>query len=219
MNLLPEPPATPEEIGRQVSAEVARQVGERFPDSAMERLRAEIEARYPQWRIGDPVTFELRGGLGRNTHVEGRLRETTDVRVRVNDHWILKTDMTEADRARADPDFRAALVEKEYRAALFLWKDDRQRLADRLLPEVTERLYTEAGYVRAGGRWQSRLAVFEERRQAALRKEEGRRRLAIEEQVFQEAGYVLRDGEWRPSRLARIAKPGARTEPGGQGHD
>lgn len=216
---VPPPTATPEEIARGVTAETARQVGERFPDSAEERLRAEIEARYPVWKIGDPVSFELRGGLGRSTDVEGRLRETTESRVRVNDHWILKTDMTEADRARVDPDFRAALVDKEYRAALFLWRDDRQRFADRLLPEVTERLYTEAGYVRVGGRWQSRLAVFEERRQAAQRKEERRRRLAIEEQVFREAGYVLRDGEWQPSRLARIARPGARGRPGDQGHD
>ena len=212
---VPSPTATFDEVRRNVEAETARRVAEKFPDTAPEAFRAEIEARYPVKKTGDTVDFLLRGGLGLRTKAQGRVTQSTAERVMIGDHWVLKADLADADRSSVDPEFRAALVEKEYRAKLFLWKDDRERLAESLKRELGEAALRAAGYVQQpNGRWRARAEIFEERRRDAIRRLARQMAPAVEEELFTDAGYVLREGEWQPSAAARTFKAVGRARTG-----
>ena len=94
------PPKSKEDIDAGVEKELEEEAGEKFPESKRREFEKEAEEKYRIYERGDAVEFEIRGGMGPNALVKGRLYGKTLMRLKVSSRYVLRADMTEEVCAR-----------------------------------------------------------------------------------------------------------------------
>ncbi|NLF18826.1 MAG: hypothetical protein GX595_16465 [Lentisphaerae bacterium] len=107
---VPKPKQTKEQIEADVNRQIDELTAKQFPESRRKAFEKEAAEKYKIFQTGDEVSFNIRGGMGPNAIVRGRLLDRTAQRVKVSSRFILREDIAEEDQARFWED-----VSEEYR--------------------------------------------------------------------------------------------------------
>ncbi len=87
------PPKSKEEIAAEIDKQIDALAAQQFPDERRKEFEKEAADKYRMYKIGEEVSFPIRGGLGPNAVVKGRFIELTQMRVRVGTRTILRDDI------------------------------------------------------------------------------------------------------------------------------
>ncbi|NOY80710.1 MAG: hypothetical protein GXP31_06860 [Kiritimatiellaeota bacterium] len=195
------------EIEEEVKKRIQKMVDKEYPmEGKKEEYRKQAEAKYRLHKIGDRVSFVIRGGRGTNTFVEGRFDAITATRIKVSNRWIVRSDMAMSDVACFDPDVHNRYVERYARVQLNKYKIRRVDYAEALRKKFVDQAYKDAGYIKWGKNWIAARDLLD-RAIAFQRKQlETRIRPKLEREVFTKKGYMLFKGEWMPKKTATSLK-------------
>ncbi len=195
------------EIEEEVKKRIERMVDEKYPmEGKEEEYRKQAEAKYRLHKIGDRVSFVIRGGRGTNTFVEGRFDAITATRIKVSNRWIVRSDMAMSDVACFDPDVHKRYVERYARVELNKYKIKRVDYAEALRKKFVEQAYKDAGYVKWGKNWIAARDLLDRAISFQRKQLETRIRPRLEREVFTKKGYMLFKGEWMPKKTATSLK-------------
>jgi len=201
------PTATVEEIKEEVERKIQQMVEKKYPLAGKEeQFRKEAEKKYRLYKIGDHVSFIIRGGKGTNTLVEGRLEKINDVRIKVGNRWIIRSDISMEDLARFDSIIHKKYVERYIRAHMNRLKVMRVDYAEQLRKKLYPEAYKEAGYVLWGRRWVPAKALVDQIVQWQRTQLKKKLQPQIEKEMFTKKGYEKFQGEWVPKKRAVALK-------------
>lgn len=225
----------------QVEADLLKvldaEAAKKFPiKQNRQRVAAEIEQKFRMFRVGDNVSFTVRGGRGTNTNIDGTVQKITAERIRIGQRWIHRDDIPEEYQAlfyeEVNAKLRREYEEREQRVYdakvdNFKFEERQERLPGELLKAfyVPDRRQKNASLKNPNPEvWISREETVN-LLYAVMRKAVGDKlRKEITEVKFAEAEYefVKELKEWMPIDVAEAwrAAQAAKTEtapPTGEG--
>ena len=205
------PARTGEELSDLVDRMVESEVEKKFPKTELAKFQDEAKEKYHVYTKGEKVSFVIRGGMGPNATVSGRLRDVNALRVRVDNRWIPRGDMTEEALANYDPEISEKYIKRYMRAQTNRFIIRREDLAAEMREELFPKVMRQAGYIPKGKsmkgatkpeNWISRKdaldAIYDRRQKQHAEKV----RAQVQEEIYTGHGYVMQDGEWMPKKVA-----------------
>ena len=204
----PKPPTmSPKEVKAAVEKKIRQMVDAKYPLAGKEtQYRKEAEAKYKLHKIGDHVSFIIRGGRGTNTLVEGRFDGMNEVRIKVGNRWIVREDMDVEDLARFDPVIHKRYIKRYVRFHLNTYKVKRVDYAEQLRKKIEPQMYQAANYVIWGRRWVPVKPLLDMIVAWQRKQWEKRLRPRIEKELFTKNGFVKFKGKWMPKKNAESLK-------------
>lgn len=202
-----------EDIQAEVNRRVEAAVEKEYPRSRMNGFRAEADEKYRLYEVGERVTFDIRGGRGAGSHIEGVLRRVDAVRILVGSRWVIRRDVDEATLVHFDPDLSEEKRAKYVRHKTALLNGNREDLRESEQKTVSEELFEAAGYRywKSRKQWVPISTILEQWTTQAKRVEAKRLRPSIENDLFSKNGYVKHRGEWMPTSVADKLRKQAQT--------
>jgi hypothetical protein len=194
---VPRTTVAPEDVPAAVQAAIDSKVNEKFPEQVpTEQFQEEAKAAVKQWKVGDEVEFDTKNR--RFPHVKGRINAIYEHQIAIGYFKINRTDVSEDVWAQVDPDKVADLRKDYVLEKVREYKATRFKYENKVRPEVTAKVYTDAGYKLVDEEWQPKEKLVA---QQLLRM----RREAFPEvmkEVLNEKNYVQFDEEWMPEERA-----------------
>jgi hypothetical protein len=134
------PPKTKEEIEAEVEKQLDELAATQFPEARRKDFEKEAAAKYRMCEVGEEVSIPIRGGMGPNTLVKGRLQEKTKQRIRTGSRYVLRADMDQETQAKfwedVNSEFRKNYIRvqnTQYDAKISAFKDEQRAVK---LPEA-----------------------------------------------------------------------------------
>jgi len=210
------PPKTKDEIEAEVEKQLDELAAKQFPDARRKEFEKEAAAKYRMYEVGEEVTFSIRGGMGPNATVKGRLYEKTKQRIKASNRYVLRTDMDPETQSHfwedVNEDFRKRYIRvqnTQYDAKISAFKDEQRQTR---LPEALR----AAHYIRDPKKpkslkladWVAESDVLEFFYKKQTQDYEAEVKPKITEQVFVSNGYELVEDsinntkEWMPKKQA-----------------
>lgn len=201
------PTMTEAKIKAEIKKRVEAAVDRKYPMNVVETYAKEAEEMYALHKQGDDVSFVIRGGRGMNATVSGPLRDINELRMRVGNRWVVRTDVEEEVLARFDPTVQAKYIERYVRVQTNKYKFTREAYGKEVEAKTEEELYTKANYTlwpKTGKhrKWRPVKEVVDQAVAFIERQYASRVRKQIQKQVFTGKGYILYQGEWMPKQVA-----------------
>ncbi|MDT8391080.1 MAG: hypothetical protein RRC34_11285 [Lentisphaeria bacterium] len=202
----PKPRMTALAVKNDVNARVKEVLDETYPVETLERLREETVAKYALVKTGDTVEFMINGGAGVNPVAKGVFFGTTETgRFKIGSTTYHPDEFSPDDLAKLDPEVHERRVELEYRRKVFLVKDNRRLLGQKLFNEQLPPAMRDAGFARTkDGGWIAMRALVEKRLAEKAAEHAKKREPDVRERLFKANGFVIKDGEWKPSLKKRV---------------
>ena len=206
-----EPDRTKEQVSDKVKSGIQKQVDRKYPPKTKEDFEQDGKEEYRLYERGDEVSFTIRGGLGTNTLVEGKVYAVTENRVQVGNRWIVRKDMNEETQGHFYPAVHERLVEKYVRVHLIRWKILRDGYFEELLRDKLPDELLKAGYLPKTyslrtstelDNWVPAQKLVDYFYETQVAKTAEKLEPGIEKQVFANNGYVKHEGEWMPQQVA-----------------
>jgi hypothetical protein len=209
-----------EACGKEAERRSRERFQERYPaaliEASIERLTKEAEERFALYKLGDKVSFVIRGGRGPGSRVEGTFIELLEERLRIGNRLINRMDLDEETEAR----FYVEVHERVKRNYLIVQKAREQAILENRMDDIRQELYPpifiEAGFIPdvtiANSDWRSgRLdtwitpQMLADKLQSTL---QAQTRTRLFQENMARSGYVFADpgsgtAEWIPERVLR----------------
>jgi hypothetical protein len=154
--------ATEDELKIQIAAKVKSALATRFSDENLAKIEASAASKYKFYKKGDKFT-----GVSAGRPVTGTVHEVRKLQVRVGDYVCLRKDYP---TFYFDPRENAKLRKAHIQNLFHSKKGAYERKAN---DHYTDKLMTEAGYIKIRGIWRSPqeiIANIEKRAQDWLKK-------------------------------------------------
>jgi len=206
-----EPLRTPEEIRKLIDQEVAGEVEERFPMKLLPGIIKEVEENYKAFNLNEEVSFEIRGGMGANTKVQGRLTGVSADRIRLDTRWIASRDIDEETLARFYPDAARKLIEKKTQIEKKKYQIKRDNYSEYRTDELLQTMMPANGYMHSredkkDRKWYPVKTMFERELEKEKKAVAEREKKIIEPEVYTAGNFVLYEDEWIPVAVADARK-------------
>jgi hypothetical protein len=204
------PKQTLDEVEKSVAKRIETEVDQQHPMGACDKFPGEAAAKYTLREKNDKVSFIIRGGLGPNTLVKGRLRQVTELFVLVGSRRVVRSDMSKETLALFDPVVNAEFKERYIRAQTNRYNAKRRGLAEDLGKKYYPATYAKSGYVSEKRHrrsidktnWKAKSEILDRFYQGRLQQQVRKLRPGVEQEVFTANGYVQHEGEWMPKKVA-----------------
>jgi hypothetical protein len=197
-----DPARSVEEVAAAVDKLVAAEVEAALPAAKEAEFVATAEGMYKPVKVGESIEFTLRGGVGPNARVAGRVMRVSAERLQVGTRWIATRDVEDDVLARLLPEVRTKKIEEYVERETRRYRVQRDRVAEEARTRLTPKEMKAAGYVpmQEGKKtvWVPAKAVYDaelERRQKVAA-ETARKRL--EPELFKASQYQFYENEWMP---------------------
>ena len=187
------PTRSPEEIAALADKRTEALVEQKHPLAVTTaRIRREAEARFRLYQPGDQVSLVKRGGRGPLSHVSGMFVKRDGASVRIGSRTVQLMDVDPGERVHFIPE----LSEQKIRVTIDTGLEELHRARSELrrgkLPEATDSLYRDSGYVLVHGRWQAGTELYAR----AVEAEKEVRGEALRREVYLAHGLTERGGRW-----------------------
>ncbi|OGV67470.1 MAG: hypothetical protein A3K18_29125 [Lentisphaerae bacterium RIFOXYA12_64_32] len=205
------PSKTSAQIKEELTHRINGDVDARYPKSDIDRYKKDAAEKYKLFQPGDEVEFVIRGGVGPNTNVKGKLREVQAGAILINNpsRRIARTDIEEETLARFYADLSEKYIERDLRVKMIHRNNNIEGTTKELQLKYYPQAYREAGYVPRRKEfaksikpeyWVAKSDVldhfYEKEKAAKIDEITGQ----IRQDVFTEAGWIFNEklGEWTP---------------------
>lgn len=209
-------PAVKEQIAQAVAAEVEKQ----FPASAAADIPAKAEEKYKLVTVGQEIVFTLRGGVGANATVKGRVEVVTQERLRIDTRWLATRDLDDEVLARLVPEVHKRLVTKQIQRDMKKLDLARSGVEEQAKAKLTPQMMAENGYApvrevrgtRETVAWHPMKALFDTEMERLRKETEAASRRKLEPEFYKGNGYELYKGEWMPEVVVAARKAALEAE-------
>lgn len=210
------PPKSKDEVAAEVEKQLDELAAKQFPDARRKEFEKEAADKYRMYEVGEEVSFSIRGGMGPNALVKGRLYEKTKQRIKAGSRFVLRTDMDAETQSHfwedVNEDFRKRHIRvqnTQYDAKISAFKEEQRETK---LPEALR----AAHYIRDPKKpkslklsdWVAEADVLDFFYKKQSEAYEAEVKPKITEQVFVSNGYELVEDtingtkEWMPKKQA-----------------
>jgi hypothetical protein len=134
------PPKKKEEVEADVEKQLEEIVATQFPEARRKEFEKDAATKYRMCKVGDDVSFSIRGGKGPNAAIKGHLQEQTKQRIKTSGRYVLRSDMDPETQALfwedVNDEFRKNYIRvqnTQYDAKITAFKDEQREIK---LPEA-----------------------------------------------------------------------------------
>ena len=186
------PLLTPEQVRNEIEKQLADVVAAEFSPAREAALRAKADDLFRVYKKGEEVEVVLRGGRGFLPRVKGIYCGMRGPVILIGSRKIVQGDLDPADLVHFSP--KLAERKKKFHLARELAAQEEQKVAfgTQKRPEVTDRVYREAGYVPREERWEAASDLLE----AAMGRAAAGEVEAMRRRVYAKYRVVRRNGGW-----------------------
>lgn len=145
----PELPPYTDAMLQDFRRELLEKFDSAFPAPQEARLREMLRNKYPLYRKGDKVTFQIRGGRGRNSAdtVDGYIRNINQLKIFVGMKSIARTDLDPQTEAMFYADANKREIERELAVIRRSHHNARESFVNRWTPFLFREYMFAKGYV------------------------------------------------------------------------
>jgi hypothetical protein len=202
-----------EDVIAAVEKRIDAEAKKRFPEAERMKFAKEAAKIYQLYKVGENISFTIRGGVGTNTNVSGKLYQVTELRIRVGSRWIVRSDISKETAAHFYADVSEHFQQRyirvknhRYDAKIDAFKRSRRK-------DLIPKALAAAGYIVKPSRskksikpadWVAKSDVVEYLYKRKRKAYKAKIQRQITEEVFAANGFlfVAEQNEWMPKKQA-----------------
>ena len=181
-----------EEVEKEIKKLINNKSQAEFPESLEEEYEKEAVAKYDLFKIGQFVEFTLHDG----TEVSGYLRERKQSKILIDNRPVELSEIDADELTHFDEAIREIRIKEYIRAKLVQLKERRVEYEQKIMEEVSQKLFMESGYIQVRGKWISKKEFVSDRLSNQREKLQKRLKPLQRAKIYYENGFVEVDNEW-----------------------